>query len=495
MINGVVTKIAQGQTDANGNIEIEINPNFNTMTIFAVDQSNNLTSETITLYKKINATGQVLSDKNYAIENATVQFIADGGNVYTTTTDANGNYSLEIPMNITYNVIIGAENHTAFTSTVIVTTEDPQISPTLIYTQVPLPQTYAPGTGSFPPGNQNAKGMTLKYKGMMRDNFVDEDGVSIREFPEAYRLSMEQAKLMSARKEGKILTAFNRWGQEIFWKYEAGRIGADEFMRDYRSQVRFTGEFRDEKKMGGLVNDKKRNEFRTSAPKNICPKIKFTIADFKDISNRNRYLEDIMFINAFEFMTSDDKHLFHPNDDMDWQELLEMAMAAQCITPESLMSLKKSNLGTIKDLPLAADEFTRTVYTALKNDFIDNDFDPSQPATREQALQIMFRAFPTKINEQATRTSFEDIERDSRLAPILVAAKKAGWFKNFTSKNFNPDQKISRAEFASWFANAVNHNKDLTKSFNERYDELIDLLRKTNNSKQVLDANWRNCKP
>jgi len=485
--DGEISSLGSAVADSSGIASIPVPSTSLKFSLFALDQTKKLTTEIVGFQRELTATGQVLDESGTPLEKAPVQFWSENNTKLNfAITDANGNYSLRLAMHTNYSVKIWTSRHYMFAQGITVGESDPRISPrlkpitdqTLVQTEHGIKQIKSEEipAGAFP----------LRWAGMARGESMEVNlaGVSKKEFATAYKKSMEEVAKSNAGVAGEVLTTKNRWGQEIFLGYKSGRIASDKF-RISDQYIRFSGISRDEK-----IASAGRNEtgFRSSAPK--CTPIRYTIANFSDVPTRHPYHDDLRRINAFGILTADRQNKIRPDEMIDWETLLRISLAGKCIEIESLAELKKS-VKKIEKVKFNNSEFSRLVYTALRHDLIDADFDPSEKITRERALQILFRVFPTPINENARSSSFVDVLPDSELAPALVAAKRAGWFKNFRVKTFRPNSEITRAEFASWFTNAIG-GENIREAQTKNWKKTLDFLRgKSNELKKSARAGGR----
>ncbi len=443
--NGNLNALTQDDTNGVGFATITFPNTFLEGQILVLDQTNALTSQIIDVERGVHVTGQILDTDNAPVSGATVKFI-DGGYIFMTTTDWQGDYSLNVPGDSEYLVRIYHPLYYKYEDTVALERKDLRISPilTLITEENIIQGEY--GLETMDPSGKIA----LRWAGMKQEELL-----KIAE--KGYKFALEQVKQLNEGKEGEVITKTDEYGRELFVGYQAGRLGVDEFkVQPYVAQ-----------RVTGLLGAERRNldtgeKFVTSAIKEgICLNEGEVREECSDVSVRHLYAEDIMIMDSYGVISvgTDDK--FDPNGNITWSQVLQLVFAANCIPVEDYPTLKKAQLPTIPDFPLENKLESLLFYTAIKEGIIDINITPEDAPTRKEVLLAMSSVFPLEINPKATNVSYSDVLKDDPLAPVLVAAKQAGWFTNFASGRFFYHNKaLTRGEFATWFVQAVNHKKE-----------------------------------
>jgi len=306
----------------------------------------------------------------------------------------------------------------------------------------------------------SGKGGTIRFAGQARGTFekMPTAGVALENFEIAYEQSIQKAKERDQGRPGEVITMKDKRGRDIFVGYKPGKLAMEDLYNAPKDKVVWRG------------GDAKKEVFYASAQKDKLEP-KFTVIDISDVSPNSKYYSDISLMVSLELLKPTRDHLFMPNASLKWDDLLYSSIRAQNELPDSLSELHKFELPQIEGVKMMRTQRSRIFYSALRDGFIHESIDVESNPTRAEALEILTKAFNLPINERARKSSFYDIAPADNIAPLVVAAKKAGWFENFKSYNFNPDQTITRKEFSSWFAAAYKKdtNKETPKkSFRER---------------------------
>lgn len=300
------------------------------------------------------------------------------------------------------------------------------------------------------PEYKSGKATTLREAGQrlgdIRSTSNEEMGKV--EYYKAYEQSLRDAENKNKGIKGRILTRTNEFGQQVFAGYQSGRL----------SMEALASAQEDRRKRPALVQRRGKVEEKVYVSADKLEE-KFITIDVSDVSSRNKYYPDMVRAISLEILRSNRDHQFRPNDPVTWNDLLGAGVRVQEKGIESLNSLKKENLPEIDGVRLTRTQASRKLYTALKMGLIDQNFDKTTTPTRGDVLKVLAEAFDLEINPNARRSSFQDIEPEDEIAPWAIAAKRAGWFKNFKSKVLDADRPISRIEFASWFVHAFDAKK------------------------------------
>ena len=275
--------------------------------------------------------------------------------------------------------------------------------------------------------------------------------IDVNNFKEAYEASLQLAEEKNKAREEQIITT----EEGVFAGYIKGRRAATDFRRKMPSVLT------------RRVKKKEENTGFLSAPPTpfkLTPT--FTTMGFVDVVENNKYYLDVVQIVSLGILKPDKEFLFHPDLPVHWEEVLYGAIRAQHLDIEKYRNLRRLNLSSLRGVTMDGSIPSRVFYTALHQGLIDESFYAHEIPTREEILSILAEVFYLKISENVIISSFSDVNerQNAELLPLVVAAKKAGWFKRFpVSKNFNPKQRVTRAEFSSWFVIAFNQEVQETK--------------------------------
>jgi hypothetical protein len=459
-----LVRLSQSISDDDGLVELGLPTPFLGGNIFIVDQDNRLTSEIIQVHRSVTVEGQVLSREGTPIKDAIAKFI-HGGNHYTTTTNSNGNYTLDIPRNQEYTVKIYHRYYEKFEDTVFIANRDPKISPTLDPLEgINLEQT-EDGVIVTETG-----GKITRYSGLRRE---DTDQV-IYEPTLTYQESLESVKEIQKGVSGKVKTIItSTTGREVFAGYQSGRIAVDEFKVKPEMALKITGLLGSERRKG-----ERADRFYSRVEQSICLSEKSEIDRPADVVVTNPYAHEIYELARYGILEFDEKKNFSPQKEITWSEVLEFLFAANCLEQKSLIELKKNDdLPKLEGFPLENSPQSLWIYTAVEQGILGQDFTASTLPTRREVLLSMISAFPIEINEKAKNTSFTDISLEDSIAPVLVATKQGGWFASFSEREFLPEKPLTREIFASWFMNALEHKKSITTQ-KSAFQKFIEKLRK-----------------
>ncbi len=443
--DGNLNSLTQDDTTAVGLGIITFPNTFLEGQILVLDQTNALTSQIIDVQRGVHVTGQLLNTNSEPVQGVIVKFI-DGGYSFETTTDWQGEYSLNIPGDSEYLVRMYNPMYLKYEETIALEREDLRISPILELLTDPGKIQGEYGLIDIDPSGKIA----LRWAGMKQDELL-------RIAEKGYKFALEQVKQLNEGVEGEIVTRTDAYGRDLFVGYKSGRLAVDEFkVQPYVAQ-----------RVTGLLGAERRTldggeSYLASAKKEgICLNEKPRLEYCSDVSQRHLYVEDIMIMDSYGVIHIDEENKFKPNDTVTWSQVLQLLFAANCIPTEDYPTLKKAQLPEILDFPLQNKLESLLFYTAMKEGIIDLKILPEEPPTREEVLLAMSSVFPLDINPKAKTTSYSDVLKNDPLAPMLVAAKQAGWFKTFASgRFFYHNKKITRGEFATWFVQAVNHKKE-----------------------------------
>jgi hypothetical protein len=456
--NGNLNSLTLNTTDGNGGATLTFPNTFIEEQVFAVDQTNALTSQIIDVERGVYMSGQVLDEDSAPLSGITVKFI-DGANEFMTTTDANGEYLLNIPGMKEYLVKIYSTQYLKDERTVQVEREDLRISPILVRITDPTQVQGEEGLETI-----TASGETgFHWVGMTQDELI-------KVAEKGYQYAVKQAKELNQGVASKIITRKDDFGREIFVGYKAGRLSTEEFkVQPYVAQ-RVTGLLGAERRTisSGEIKAGEGEGYLSSAIEGtICLKEIATTGQFKDVSPRHTYATDIMQMHSYGIMSTNKNNEFLSNDPTTWKQVLQLLLAADCIEPESYGALQSTNLPRVEGVALANNIESRSFYTALKKGIIDTKINYEKAPTRQEALLVMTGVFPLEVNQKATNVSYVDVIKTDPLAPVIVAAKQAGWLDNFVSGRFFYHNKaITRGEFSTWFVQAIEHKKEMLKPGN-----------------------------
>lgn len=293
------------------------------------------------------------------------------------------------------------------------------------------------------PGSTSGKAKSVRYAGQTKrqyKNTTDLGPIGKDNFEEAYQKSLKAAKQMDdARQPGKVLKRITETGREKFYGYLPGRVALEDMsnIRENRLPLRRL-----------MVRDNKMEEFKASSPALVS---KDTIFDMADVSTQHKYYPSIAQMVSYGLMRPDRSHAFNPHLPVAWDIVLHAILKGQGKSVSFLSDLEEAELPEIAGLPLDTDYSSLTLYTALNEGIIDENFNLENFPTRGDVLKLLSHAFNLNVIEKSNNTSFVDVERDNAIAPYLVAAKLANWFENFSGHRFRPEQTITRSEFADWF--------------------------------------------
>ena len=284
----------------------------------------------------------------------------------------------------------------------------------------------------------------LRHAGQTREEYAamnDLGLVTKDNFEEVYKKSLVFAEERNQGRAGKVIARTGKDGKSQFIGYLPGRMSSEDFKVFDRVSLRSLGR--------GTGSG-----FMAAAAKPGVLMKQFTTFDMLDVPNRSRYYSDVVTVMSLGVLRTDRQHLFYPRQMLSWRDLLFAAVRASDLEVDSFLSLRRERLDKIVGMPLENDFDSRVFYTALAHGLIDSGVDINVLPTREEAIRILTDVFDLEINDNARNTSFVDVDSDDDLAPILVAAKKSGWFRNFNVREFDASQVVSRQSFASWFASA-----------------------------------------
>ncbi len=180
-----------------------------------------------------------------------------------------------------------------------------------------------------------------------------------------------------------------------------------------------------------------------------CLAFQDTTMEFRDVSVRSRWYPSVAKIHSLGQMPLDEEYKFHPTKMMSWETALEMAFAVRCMEADAFELLQSFQQDQWRTLPLQNTIAVRRAYTALDMGWVSLDYDLTKQPTREQLLRLWIQVFDVPIDPLATQTSFQDIDPEDPLAQRLVVARKLNLIPS--SKNFRPTSLMPRSEAAEWF--------------------------------------------
>lgn len=444
--NGNLVSLNTGTTDGSGDVSIGLPNTFVGQQLLAVDQTNLLTSELINVTRGVYVSGQVLDTAGNPLQNITIKLI-DGADEYQTVTDINGDYAFTVPRNRTFLFKAYHQAYLKYEETITITDIDPKISPTLFAIEAPNLIQTEDGLVQI----SSSGGASLRRAGMTR-----EESLKIAE--QGYEAAIKQAEEINVGQAGKIITGEDRYGREVFIGYVPGQRGVDEFEQQPEIARRITGLFGSERR--AISQGKSGKEFYSADAQKVCLKASDSVANFSDVPNKGAYTQDIIQMNSYGIIKADSNNKFRPNQKASWEDILKMVMAANCIDINHIINLQRAELPSLKGVALENNLKSLVFYTALEEGIIDVDFDIDKSPTRKDVLLVLASSFGLDINEKAWKTSFQDVLKEDPIAPVLVAAKGTGWFTNFQdTKFFYHEKPITRAEFSSWFINALKYKE------------------------------------
>jgi len=450
--NGTKTVVTRGNTGYDKVTDLLIPTSFTSGNVFVFDQTNQKTSPIIEIFGKIVVSGRVADSATaMGISNIIVKFFANDGTEYVTTTGLNGEYSLPVPVLSSYSTKIWNTGYNIFASEVTVQKSNITLSPNLtqlialnqIQTESGIEQIASSGESK-----------TIRYAGILREELVQgpTEGTSLETFKEEYKISLEDVAKRNEGIAGTLKTTEDQYGREIFGGYSSGRMNIETLKESVKNVARIlTGSDLRER---GI--DQEEDIFHSSANAYGMkkPPMKFTIADFSDISNNDLYYIDVVKLNSYGLMKADKEHKFLPDKTIKWTKIFEVILGGDSIAIDGMSTLKDVGIPEMDNVELANRYENLVYYTAFKYGIIDIDFDPKKAPTREQLLEILLRTFPLDIDDRKRQNIFSDIKPTDELSSRIFAAQQTGWFKHFGDQNFSKDKQVSRIEFATLFFNA-----------------------------------------
>lgn len=463
IVNGELDSLETGTADVNGDAQISVSLHQYADALFVLDTTNDLTSETITFLGYVQLDGQVLDiDTNAPVQLGSVKWECNDGRVYETTTDENGNYAMPAPVQTQCVAKYWQLGYFMQEFDIGVTTEDVRVSPKLEMIKKAGTGENASNLIQTETGvvtiASSGEAKTISWRGMARGEFkVAMDGPTM-----TYAESMAQVRKLNAGIGGYAKTYTAGDGTSKFAGYLAGRIGVDQFGVNADANQAF----------GFTAFNNHRGMLYASAEQEQCIRAHDSIANFIDVRPSSRYYDVILKAASTGLMKSDSNHAFQPDETLGWDTLLRSAMAADCWQPEEVLLLRAMDLPTLKNAPLSNDSDSRTYYTALMLEFINENFDPSKPPTRSDAMYLLLDGFEVLVDEEANNTSFIDIRRTDKLAAELVAAKQAGMFTYVDSQRFRPTVPITREEFAQWLVGMWEHQQEQEQLLGDDYERI-----------------------
>ena len=309
-------------------------------------------------------------------------------------------------------------------------------------------QTEEPTTSS-PGATSSGKAATIRYAGMSRDDLqiISGAGVSKDDFEDAYQASMEQIAKMNEGYEASIRKIVKR-GEEVFVGYQAGKLPVDRLLE------KTTG---DRMILRGIGRERARRH--ATAPK-LMPQS--TTMNITDVDYNDKYYADIAKMISLELMDINSANEFRPDDPLSWSLLLNASIRAQSNEIQSQRELEEENLPVLETVELTSRLKDRIFYTALRDGFIDQSFNPGYLPTQGKTIFALCRAFEL--------VSFED---DVDMDTCLEAAVGSGILNTIEARNFNPDVLTTREAFAHWFSRGyAKQEKELElDSFKKRQQE------------------------
>ncbi|MCF7917446.1 carboxypeptidase regulatory-like domain-containing protein [Candidatus Gracilibacteria bacterium] len=459
---GNLVSLDQETSNAEGVAELGLPVTFLGGEIFVVDQDNLLTSEILQVYRGVSVSGQILDTKSVPIGDVIVKFI-DGDTQYTTTTNSNGNYTINIPRNRTYTVKIYHRVYEKFETTLFISDKNPKISPILKIIEA----TNAEQTEDGIIYTDSGAGQITRQAGMER---ADVSQV-IQEPTKTYEESLQEVIQLQQGISGEVLTHVTEEGRELFGGYQAGRIAVDEYKVQPEVARKITGLLGAERRQGEGAQG-----FYATAQSELCLRSNPDMKKPEDVASENIYSNQIYQLNEYGVWKLDEENKFHPDRNITWENVLEFIFAVNCISPRSLAELKRSEIPAIEGIELQNTPESLAIYTAKLEGVLGADFNIKTLPTRQEVLWTLAIAFQLDINEKATNSSFPDVSRENSLAPVLVAAKQNNWFIGFNDKEFKQDQVLTRGEFANWFVNALDYKKTSTTQ-KSAFQKFIEKLR------------------
>lgn len=422
-----------------------------------------------------------------------------------TTTAANGTYSLNVPASKTYAATFILADHNTHAQAIVVSRDDVEVNVTLVEqdvavlvsgkvlevgTNVPLSgvvarfvsdqaetfETQTGETGDFSLSLRRDRGYTVTYtlanyteviqtfpleaaplvlpniqlspiervtsssvKGWSGRRLDDPaDAISDIWTPSmTYEESMEQVRRLNSGISGQVIVR-EKDGIEEFAGYISGRISIDNFLVADDSQTLGISAFGD-----------RVQALHASAKIGHCLAFRDTTMEFRDVSARSRWYPSVAKIHSLGQMPLDKEYKFRPTKMLSWETALEMAFAVRCMEADAFELLQSFRQDQWETLPLQNTIAVRRAYTALDMGWVSLEQDLTKQPTREQLLRLWVEVFEVPVDPLATKTSFQDIDSDNVLAPMLVVARKLDLIPS--SKNFRPGSSIPRSEAAEWF--------------------------------------------
>jgi len=181
---------------------------------------------------------------------------------------------------------------------------------------------------------------------------------------------------------------------------------------------------------------------------------------FEDVSEDVEYYDAVKYMFDEEIIHGKDDGLFHPEDGISRVEALKIIFETRKVyieeasDSESFPDIKKGKW------------YTDYVYTAKRNQTISGDehgnFNPDYRITRAESCKIILGTYNIKLKHihesYAGIVEYDDVEQDSWYAPCIGFMTLHSFF-NPEGKTFNPDQYITRAEFAEFAYNINQYYK------------------------------------
>ncbi|MBT3349150.1 hypothetical protein HN954_04165 [bacterium] len=430
IVDGQAVVAGVGLANCDGEAEISVTFSSGMQYIFIHDATNHLTSEMLTVDTTVYILGVVTDQKNVPLEGINVK-ITSSENEFFALTGANGGFQFAVPIQTDYHAKFWSIGHYMEEVDVSVMYSDVYLSIKLspIDSKVLVQRE----DGVVREGG-NGK---VTFAGWKRGYWTSVDQPTM-----TYEESLEQVLKVNSGIDGKIIYITTSSGKEnVFAGYKYGRLAVDGFARLKKEVIGWTA--------FGL----NRFDMKAAAEKH-CLESQATTMDFVDVLPTSEYYRAVAKMYSLGLLTPNGEHTFSPHKSVEWAELLEIVLAERCRLSESYITLKRDELSELDWGPLENKPHSRLYYTAFKYNLIAADFDPTQPVTRENALQLLITAFDIDVNEKAVNTSFVDIKKENPVAAHLVAAKQNGMFVEFTRKLFSQNQTITREEFAAWFVGA-----------------------------------------
>ncbi|MCF7846480.1 MAG: S-layer homology domain-containing protein [Candidatus Gracilibacteria bacterium] len=436
IVEGLLSAVGTATADESGAATVPIVLSPRTEGLFVYDQTNDLTSELLSVDTTVYLMGRVIDTDGIPLGGVNVRAISSEDEIFTLT-GSDGSFQVSVPIQADYHVKIWDIAHHMVEQDISILYSDVYLSPRL--SQITGDTLVQREDGLFQPTGSGE----VTFAGFKRGYWSSENG----EIRMSYSDSLDQVLEYNKGIESEIVYITDSEGKERFAGYRAGRLAADEYKKE------------EKRVLGWMSFDSERVQMKAAAEKH-CLESRAVTMDFVDIPTETEFYRVIAKMYSLGLLQPNEDRAFEPHKPMTWEETLEIVLAERCRVPESAISLRRDDLPELDWGPLRNEPTARLFYTALKYNLIETDFDPQKPVTRDDAIRLLATAFDLPINSKATNTAFVDITSEEELAPILVAAKQHGIFDLFPRRIFAPERPIARDIFSAWFVGGFEYKHE-----------------------------------